>query len=324
MLTSSETTRSMTSMIFSHAKHAISNINHILTDDPVQAVRCKFNGGEIKTRVQSEYRACIRHRTSCITRSCGAVGIGGGEERQRVVRNRRARWGRDEMVMERFPRCRHRLGPEKNRLIRASGVRGLPRVSLCHRERTNNGIKKRPGSVSAHVSEKKANEPTGSYLVPGRFQFPFCVSLVAPVLLEAAPDLSLPLSLSFLNDLRSRDRLPDSPPFFDYYNAIRHGTPVRRKPMLLFPASFPRLMASFWWQRGKSNLQGLCTRESVSIPEGCRGRIRLVGYECSAHLSNYQDLWHKINTLNKHSIDLFVWLSRILHNLGYLKKIIDG
>jgi len=167
------------------------------------------------------------------------------------------------------------------------------------------GIEKRPAQC-AH--EREGGKRT-DWLVPGRFQLPLCVSLIAPVLLEAALDLSLPLSLSLslslscLNDLRSRDRLPDSPPFFDYYNAIRHGTPVRRKPTLLFPASFPRLMASFWWQRGKSNLQGLCTREGASISEGCRGRIRLVGYECSAHLSNYPA---RLMTQNKHiNADLF-------------------
>lgn len=67
------------------------------------------------------------HSTSGVSHN-GHLRRGRGESTH--IRNRRARWGRDEMVMERFPRHRHRLaGSEKNRLIRAVEEREVYGVS---------------------------------------------------------------------------------------------------------------------------------------------------------------------------------------------------
>lgn len=82
--------------------------------------------------------------------------------------------------------------------------------------------------------------------------------------------------------------------------------------MLLFPTSFFRLIASFLLRWGKSNLRRLCTREGASVSEGCRGRIRLVGCECSTRLSNYPSRlmgWNK--QINTNIVHLYLQFERL-------------
>jgi len=206
--------------------------------------------------------------------------------------------------MERFPRRRHRLGPEKNRLIRAAGVRGLPRASLCHRERTNNGIEKRPGSVSAHVSEKKANEPTGSYLVPGRFQLPLCVSLVAPMLLEAASDLSLPLSLSL--SLTTWDQETGYQILLLFSIIITLYATARRyvvSQCYYFPLPSLALWPVFGGSKGKAIFRDYARGKAwASLKDVVEGLDLLDMSTQRIYPIILQDLWHKINTLTQTQI----------------------
>lgn len=113
--------------------------------------------------------ACTRHRVSRITR------LG----RRRSIRNRRVRWGRDEMVMERFPRrvVIDSRGSEKNRLIRTVGEREVYRVSRSDtsNKRTESAREKRKKSER---DEKERDQPTRISLL-GNSQLPVSVLLVA-------------------------------------------------------------------------------------------------------------------------------------------------
>lgn len=126
------------------------------------------------------------------------------------------------MVMERFPRHRHRsAGPEKNRLIRA----------VEERARFTTYLVPAPNKRTVSDTEKKVREQhRASEQERKRERGKDRLTLISPpaILSFLSPSFffiflrRLPFpSFSFVNDLKSRPAIKDSPPFFDYYNATR-------------------------------------------------------------------------------------------------------